>query len=459
MPRPRILIVDDEAAIRFSIRDFLELHGYEIVEADACQSAEETFRATGPDAAILDYRLPDGNALDLLPRLKQIDPSVPLVILTALGSIELAVRAIREGAENFLTKPLELPALLVVLERLLEGRRNRQRHLASRSSEARARLDPFVGTSGAIHRLSEEAQRVLNSDSPVLIDGETGTGKGVLTRWLHGNGARASEPFVDFNCAGLTREFLETELFGHERGAFTGAVTAKPGLLEVAHRGTVFLDEIGDVDPQVQPKLLTVLEEKRFRRLGDVRDRHVDVRLIAATNRDPILLVRRGVFRSDLFYRISTLRLWIPPLRERTEDIPVLADLLVRRSALDLGRRPVSLTPEAVKALKAYAWAGNIRELRNVLERAVLLSPGPVLGVAELRFDAPPDAESPDAEAALTLREVERRHIERVLRAEGAHVGRTAQRLGIPRSTLYQKIKDLGMSPAHVSPVEARGDA
>jgi DNA-binding NtrC family response regulator len=322
--RNRILVVDEEDNVRFTIRDFLEVQGYEVVEADSCRTAEDAVRLAAPDAGILDYRLPDGHALDLLPRLKHIDPAIPLIILTAYGSIELAVRAIKEGADHFLTKPVELATLLVILQRLLESRRNRQRQLASRPSEAAARFDPFLGTSAAIQRLAEEARKILAADSPVLIEGETGTGKGVLARWLHDNSPRAEEPFVAFNCAGLSREFLETELFGHEKGAFTGAVATKSGLLEVAHRGTVFLDEIGDVDPQVQPKLLTVLEEKQFRRLGDVRDRHVDIRLFAATNRDPLVLVRQGTFRTDLYFRISTIRLAIPPLRERTEDIPIL---------------------------------------------------------------------------------------------------------------------------------------
>jgi DNA-binding NtrC family response regulator len=443
--RNRILVVDEEDNVRFTIRDFLEVQNYEVVEADSCRSAEEAVRSAAPDAGILDYRLPDGNALDLLPRLKQIDPAMPLIILTAYGSIELAVRAIKEGADHFLTKPVELATLLVILERLLENRRNRQRQLANRPSEASAIVDPFLGTSPAIQRLAEDARKVLDVDSPVLIEGETGTGKGLLARWLHDHSPRAEEPFVAFNSAGLSREFLETELFGHEKGAFTGAIATKSGLLEVAHRGTVFFDEIGDVDPQVQPKLLTVLEEKRFRRLGDVRDRHVDIRLLAATNRDPLMLVGQGTFRRDLYFRISTIRLAIPPLRERTEDIPVLARYLLGRCAIELRRGAIELSPGAEEALRAYAWPGNIRELRNVMERAVLLTTRSALGVEDLRFDIPPELDALAGDDAMNLREVERRLIERALRAERGNVGRAARRLGIPRSSLYHKIKVYGI--------------
>src|SRR4030095_6145073 len=233
------------------------------------------------------------------------DSGTPLLVLTAHGSIDLAVRAIKEGAEQFLTKPLELPALQVILQRLIQKQRNHQNQLASKSRQVRQAIDPFIGVSPAIHTLAEQAKRVLMTESPVLILGETGSGKGVLARWLHENSPRADEAFVDLNCAGLSRELLENELFGHEKGAFTSATTSKQGLFEVAHRGTIFLDEIGDVDLQIQPKLLKVLEEQRFRRVGDVRDRQVDVRLIAATHQDLSDLVRQKRFRDDLYFRVS----------------------------------------------------------------------------------------------------------------------------------------------------------
>jgi DNA-binding NtrC family response regulator len=256
---------------------------------------------------------------------------------------------------------------------------------------------------------------------------------------------------VDLNCAGLTREFLETELFGHGKGAFTGAVTSKPGLLEIGHRGTVFLDEIGDMHPEVQPKVLKVLEEKRFRRLGEVSDRQVDVRLIVATHRDLVSLVRERQFRQDLYFRISTIPLAVPSLAQRVEDIPLLAARLLHRLAPELGRPRAHLSPEAETALMAYRWPGNIRELRNVLERAILLGPTDRIEPRDLRFDAALAAIPGARETNLTLLEVERCHIEQVLCEENGHVERAARRLGIPRSSLYNKLKRLGIRSAGVT--------
>jgi DNA-binding NtrC family response regulator len=446
MRRPKVLIVDDEAGVRFGLRDFLETKGYAVEEADSCDAAEAACRAGDPDIVLLDYLLPDGNALELLPRLRVIDEHLPVVVLTAHGSIDVAVRAIKDGAEHFLTKPVELPSLLVIVERVLEVQRGRQKQLALGSRTRSGITDPFIGVSAAARQLAADAERIAAADSPVLILGETGTGKGLLARWLHDHGPRAAEAFVDINCAGLSREFLETELFGHEKGAFTGAVGRKPGLLEVAHHGTVFLDEIGDADLQIQPRLLKVLEEKRFRRLGEVRDRTVDIRLIAATHRDLTQLVREQRFRSDLYFRISTIPLVVSALRERRDDIPILARRILQELAADVGRGDIELTPDADEALARYPWPGNIRELRNVLERALLLSDRPLLGARDLRFEAAPQRMPTKSEDDVSLRELERRHIERVLREERGHVERAASRLGIPRSTLYQKLKAAGIT-------------
>jgi DNA-binding NtrC family response regulator len=447
-----VLVVDDDASGRFAVGDYLEGRGYRVEQAESCAAALDAFRGAHPDVAILDYSLPDGTALELLPRLQAIDADVPLVILTGHSSIDLAVQAIKDGAEHFLTKPVELPALVVVLERLFDNRRQRRRNLAGRSREARRAADPFLGTSAAIRRLADEARRVQASDSTVLIQGETGSGKGVLASWLHHSGPRADEAFVDLNCATLSRELLESELFGHEKGAFTGAVGAKPGLIEMAHGGTLFLDEIGDLDPLVQPKLLKVLEEKRFRRLGEVRDRQVDVRLVVATHQDLAQLVGEKRFRSDLFFRLSTFPLQLPPLRERAEDIPLLARELCERIGDEMGRQ-AALSPAAVAALGAYSWPGNVRELRNVLERALLLARGPSVEPADLRFltpggAAPPAPQPIPADAALsqlTLEELERWHIERVLREEKGRVELAARRLGVPRSSLYKRVRALGI--------------
>jgi DNA-binding NtrC family response regulator len=441
MGRNKILIVDDEPGLRFGVRDYLELQGYEVDEAESCESAEQLFRTARPDVVVADYLLPDGTALDLLPRLKEIDSGIPLLILTAHGSIDLAVRAIKEGAEQFLTKPLELPALLVILKRILENKRNLHKHLANKSREVRSAIDPFVGTSSAIRALEEQTRKVLVSESPILILGETGSGKGVLARWIHANSPRSEEAFVDLNCAGLSHELLETELFGHEKGAFTGATATKQGLFEVAHRGTIFLDEIGDVDMQIQPKLLKVLEEKRFRRVGDVRDRQVDVRLIAATHQDLGELVSEKKFRDDLYFRISTIPLLFPALRTRHEDIPVLAEYLLEKFSMDLGRGGLKLGPECMEALQSYTWPGNVRELRNVIERAVLLSEQKTLGLKDLHFDGRGGAKTQYPHSNLTLLEVERHHIDYVLQDEKGSVERAAKRLGVPRSSLYEKLK------------------
>ena len=449
MAQKRLLVVDDDPSGSFAVREYFEMRGFEVDEADSLRSALEAFQAARPDAAVLDYSLPDGTALDLLPRLRALDPGVPLVVLTGHGSIDLAVQAVKEGAEHFFTKPVELATLAVVIERLLDQHRQRQRAAAGRTREARRAVDPFLGTSRAIRQLAEEASRVQASDSPMLIHGETGTGKGVLAAWLHRQGPRAEEAFVDLNCATLSKELLESELFGHEKGSFTGAVSAKPGLMEVAHRGTLFLDEVGDMDPQVQPKLLKVLEEKRYRRLGEVRDRQVDVRLIAATHQDLGDLVARKVFRQDLFYRISTIPLAVPPLRERREDIPLLARDLLDRIGADLGRGRIEVQPPALFALQEYTWPGNVRELRNVLERAVLLCRDRVIGAGDLRFlgapGEPPPVPVTGGDTSLTLEEVERRHIAAVLAEEDGRVEWAARRLGVPRSSLYKRLRALNL--------------
>jgi DNA-binding NtrC family response regulator len=442
--KSRVLVVDDEPAVRLGLRRFLEKQGYEVHEAAECSSAEQVCSVTLPDVAILDQRLPDGDGIDLLPRLKDACPGLGVIMLTAYGSIDLAVRAIREGAEQFLTKPLDLQAVGVIVERLVEDRRNRQRQLALRATDDA--FDPFLGTSRSIRMLSAEAHRLVDTDSPVLILGETGAGKGVMARWLHDGSPRSAESFVDLNCAALSHDLLESELFGHEAGAFTGATKKKVGLLEVANHGTVFLDEIGDMDLAIQARLLKVLEEKRFRRLGDTRDRVVDVRLIAATNGDLRRLITEKRFREDLYFRISTLPLAIPPLRERREDIPDLARDILRRSAARRAQE-IGLSDEALAELGAYAWPGNIRELRNVLERAILLCEGHVIRPSDFRFGGAGSAlAEPPPGGVATLEQVERDHIARVLEIERGHVARAAAQLGVSTSSLYDRIKRYGIA-------------
>lgn len=441
MAGKHILIVDDEDTIRFGMRAFLEARGFRVTDVDSCEKARQAFQSTPPDIAILDYRLHDGTALDLLGAFKEQDADIPLLVLPAHGSIDLAVQAVKQGADQFLTKPIELPALLTLVLRLLDNRRLRRQHKALASREVRERIDPLAGDSPAICALAEQARKVTGTDSPVLILGETGTGKSLLAQWLHRNGPRADEPFVDLNCAGLSPDFLESELFGHEKGAFTGAVQRKQGLLEVADGGTVFLDEIGDVDPRVQPKLLKVLEEKRFRRMGSVKERGVDIALIAATHHDLARRVHEGHFRNDLYFRINSIPLTMPALRDRKQDIPGLARSLLGH----LGRPQVQLTADAEQALIPHDWPGNIRELRNVLERAVLLCDNHQIRARDLRFEASHLAPDAAIDTGRTLQQVERDYIKQVLSEVGGKVAEAALRLDVPRSTLYQKIKNYGI--------------
>jgi DNA-binding NtrC family response regulator len=333
----------------------------------------------------------------------------------------------------------------VIIERLLENRRAKKKAEAHSRSVDRP-VNPFEGSSEVVRELRDQAMRVARSDRPILIEGETGSGKGVLARWIHNAGPFADEPFVDLNCAGLTRELVESELFGHEKGAFTGAVATKPGLLEIAAGGTVFLDEIGDMDLSLQAKLLKAVEEKRIRRVGDIRDRQVAFRLITATHRDLAAMSHDQTFRSDLYFRINTIRLSMPPLRKRTEDIPVLAESFLRAIARDLGHPQVRLTDAAMHALQRYAWPGNVRELRNVIERAVLLTSATELSTEHLRFDERSMSPRLDP-ATMTLADCERQHIRLVMELEDGHVERAAARLGIPRSSLYQKLKKLAPKP------------
>lgn len=447
MVKQRILLIDDEPTIRFAVADYLGAQGFVVEVAAAVQSGLEAFLRSPPDVVIVDYMLPDGNALELLPRLREAAASVPVIVLTAHGSIDLAVRCVKEGAHHFFTKPIEMPALLVILQRVLEQKRNERKLMVGSFSRARTRIDPFAGAAPAISALAEQARRIVDADTPVLIQGETGTGKNVLARWLHDNGPRHDEPFMDINCAGLSPEFLQAELFGYEPGAFTGATGRKLGLLEVGHHGTVLLDEVGDIDSSVQPKLLKVIEERRFRRLGSVRDIDVDIRLISATNAELARLVEERRFRSDLLFRLDVVRLVCPPLRARREDILRLAYTILDELAIDRRVDVMTLTSAAESALLEYSWPGNLRELRNVLERAALLSQMATIDRADLSLERGAlDIPAYIGDQLLTLAQVERLHIERVLQHENGNVGRAAQRLQIPRSSLYQKLKRLGLA-------------
>ena len=446
-----VLIVEDEPVLLEAMCEFFSGRGMKTLAARNCLEAEQVCRSQRPDAAVLDYELPDGNGLDLLRRLKTIDPALPTIFLTGYGSIQLAVEAIKLGADQFLAKPAEFETVYAVLRRSLENLRARQVHAADKMKVNRRPVNPFLGRSKGISDLEETAKRVLHCNSPILIQGETGTGKSVLARWLHSHGQRSERPFVDLNCAGLTRDLLETELFGHEKGAFTGAVQAKQGLLEVGHKGTIFLDEIGDMDLQVQAKLLKVLEEKSFRRLGDVCERTVDVRIITATHHNLQHAAGRGMFRQDLYFRVSAIKLSIPALRDRAEDIPGLVAELLGDITAGLGLPQVDVSAESMRALQAYSWPGNIRELRNILERAVLLGDERLLNAKDLQFDIQTEACAGEAQPIQKLEELEILHIKKVLNLTRGRVREAADKLGIPKSSLYSKIKQYGISNEEVA--------
>ena len=443
----RVLVVEDDELMLEFLAGGLGVEGFEIIKAMSLSEAFKEILDSPPNIVLADYELGDGTAFDLLAWLKQRDIGIPLIVLTAHASIDLAVDAVKHGAEHFVPKPVDLGFLTTVLRRTLERLRSLQKDLANNLERARYERDPFLGKSASILELRKAARRMSETKNTLLIQGETGTGKGVLARWLHKTGPRSSEAFVELNCAGLSSTLLESELFGHQKGAFTGAVMNKIGFLEAANHGILFLDEIGDMDLQVQPKILKVVEDKRFYRLGDVHERMVDVQIIGATHRNLKKQVGENEFRSDLFFRISTLTLNIPPLRERLEDLPIITDKLLEQFSWEMKRGPLRISDNARLELRQYSWPGNIRELRNVLERAALLSDDRVIDKIGLEFEfSERQALASDVGMKnLTLKEMEKRHIAQALELEGGRVTRTAKLLGVPRSSLYAKMREHGL--------------
>lgn len=445
-----ILLVDDDAEIVGMLSRFFEQRGWAVFRAMDVQVAVDLYERERPDLVLLDLHLPGSiGGLRLLEVLRTRDPDASIIMLTGHAELPNAVEAMRLGAENFLPKPVELDHLAAAAERALENvrLRRRNRFLSERSGHA-ADLTSLGGSS-AMRDIARQIEVLAGSETSVLLLGETGTGKGYVANLLHRLSPRAHAPFIEINCAGLSATFLDSELFGHEKGAFTDAREQKRGLFEIAHTGTIFLDEIGDLSPELQPKLLKVLEGHRFRRLGGTREIEVDVRVIAATNRDLETEVRTGRFREDLFYRLAVLPMRLPALRDRgREDIADLAMRILLDLHARLGRGPTALSPDAMQRLVCYAWPGNIRELRNVLERVALLA-----GDARelLASHLPPEiarAEPGDStliDAELTLDEVERRHIGRVLAYQGGNRSRAARSLGISRATLYEKLHRYGL--------------
>ncbi len=442
MPRGKILVVESGRPGLHT--RLVKAQGFEVHQVDSLADAEQAFALHRPDVVLLDRDLEGGEALESIRRLREMDSEVPILLLLDPDSIHRAVEAVRAGAEQFLSKPVDPAALEVVLDRLLERLRQRKRTLAEESRKIRFAVNPFFGTSPAVARLEEQVKKVVMLDRPVLIQGETGVGKSALARWIHNHGPRNSSAFVEMNCAGLSKELLESDLFGHEKGAFTGAISAKPGLMEIAHRGTIFLDEIGDMDLSVQPKILKAIEERQYRHLGGTEDRTVDARLIGATHKDLPQLVAEGRFRGDLYYRVGGLPINVPPLRERREDIVPLATYFLERFASEWQCGTLAISPPTERLLASHHWRGNIRELKNALERAIIYRQGPTLHPTDFQLGASVQGPVAEGDASLTLAEVESRHIQLVLDACGGRVDEAARKLDISRSSLYQRVQRLG---------------
>ena len=390
---PDILIVEDKDALRQMWRLTLERAGYGVVEAADLKQARQALRRQPPTVVLTDLRLPDGTGLEVLRAAKSLDPDVPVVVLTAYGSIEEAVAAMKDGAEDFLQKPVDPDHLLLVLERLVETHRLRRACLLMREEYARRYGFPrIIGDSPAMQQVGQQLQRVAPTETTVLLLGESGTGKDLFARAIHHLSHRRQAPFVAINCAAIPETLVENELFGHEKGAFTGADGRQVGKFELARGGTLFLDEIGELPLAVQSKFLRALESRTITRIGGGQEIGVDIRVVAATNRDLAAAVAARTFREDLYYRLAVFTLEIPPLRERREDIPALANYFAEKYGREIRRRRVTLSPAALKALQDYDFPGNIRELENCIERACILCEGTTLEPEDLRL---PTATSP----------------------------------------------------------------
>jgi DNA-binding NtrC family response regulator len=449
-----IFVVDDDASIRDSLSDLLGSAGLNV---QTFSSAQEFLKSPDRDAAsclVLDVQLPGISGLDLQQELASLDAQIPIIFITGHGDIPTSVRAMKGGAIEFLTKPFRDEDLLSAVEQAikrspveqLKNKPAEQKPYSKDRLHSEVCFSEIVGQSAPLRRVLKDVETVAPTFSTVLIYGETGTGKELIARAIHNISGRSNRPFVKLNCAAIPLGLLESELFGHEKGAFTGAVARKIGRFELAHEGTLFLDEIGDIPLELQPKLLRVLQEQEFERLGSTRTTRVDVRIIAATNGDLAQMTRAKQFREDLYFRLNVFPIHLPPLRERTGDIPLLVRHYVDKSSQRMNKRVETIPPEAMAALSSYSWPGNIRELQNFIERSVILTPGSVLHFQgnKLHLAGPVSAAT-----GVTLEDVERDHILQVLRETGGVIGGrhgAALRLGLKRTTLISKMERMGIS-------------
>ncbi len=444
--KTRILVVDDEEIVRESLGGWLEKDGFFVSPAPDGKTAVERLKAEPWDVLLLDLKMPGMDGLQVLEEAKKLRPEAAAVIMTAYATVDTAVAAMKMGAFDYLVKPFDPEELSLMMQKIVT-----QQHLVRENAELRRalkkewRFRDLVSKSPAMHKVFELAQVAAKSSSTILVLGESGSGKEVLARAIHAESPRAEGPFVAVSCAALTESLLESELFGHEKGAFTGAVARRKGKFEAASGGTLFLDEVGDISPKLQLDLLRVLEERKFQRVGGTDPIEVDVRIVAATNRDLRKAVQEGSFREDLFYRLNVIPVVMPPLRDRKEDIPLLVEHFLERLSVEMKRKLDGVSPDAMAALMVHSWPGNVRELRNILERGAVVAKGNVIQLPDLGLAAQAASE-PGSRDPATLEEVERRHIAEVLTHTGGNVSQAARVLGIDRVTLYNKMRKYQLS-------------
>lgn len=448
-----ILIIDDEQDIRTSLRGILEDEGHHIQEADSGESGLVLLEQSDPDLCFLDIWLPGMDGMQVLDQIREKYPQIPMIMISGHGNIETAVTAIKKGAFDFIEKPLSLEKVLVTTAKAMEFRELRRENIVLRSQIRNARTQNLTGRSPLIQELEAQIQRVAPSEAWVLITGENGTGKEIVARSLHQCSNRAGKPMVEMNCAAIPEELIESELFGHEKGAFTSADKAQTGKFELADSGTLFLDEIGDMSLKTQAKILRILQEQRFERVGGRKTIQVDVRVIAATNKNLPDEIKAGRFREDLYYRLKVFPLHVPPLRRRAEDIPLLLDEFMTGLTRTQGFKPLRFSPEAMDALQNYPWPGNVRELKNFLERLCIMYPGqhitPDMLPADIIQQTPLQMSEEDAcwpaDFKAARARFEAQFLEEKLAACSGNVSRLAETIGMERSYLYKKLKGYGL--------------